>query len=46
MYEIGEDRVVKYNKKKEELSINDKNTGKEVLFAMMRWALFRQVVVD
>ena len=41
-YEIGEDRVVKYNKKKEELSISDKKTGKEALFTIMRWASFRQ----
>ena len=41
-YEIGEDRVVEYNKKKEELSINNNKTGKE--FTMMRWASFRQCI--
>jgi len=33
-YEIGEDIVIKYNKKHEELSINDKKIGKEAMFTM------------
>ena len=41
-YEVGGDRVLKFNKKKEELSIIDKKTGKEAVFTATRWASFRQ----
>jgi len=41
-YEVGVDRVLKFNKKKEELSVIDKKTGKEAVFTVTRWASFRQ----
>ena len=44
-YEIGVDRVLKFNKKKEEISIIDKKTGKEAVFTATRWASFRQCMM-
>ena len=44
MYEVGVDRVLKFNKKKEELSVIDKKTRKEAVFTATRWASFRQCV--
>ena len=41
-YEVGADRVLKFNKKKEELFVIDKKTGKEAVFTATRWASFRQ----
>jgi len=41
-YEVGVDRVLKFNKKKEELPIIDKKNGKEAVFTATRWASFRQ----
>jgi len=41
-YEVGVDRVLKFNKKKEELSIIEKKNGKEAVFTATRWASFRQ----
>jgi len=35
-YEVGVDRVLKFNKKKEELFIIDKKTGKEAVFTATR----------
>jgi len=40
-YEIGENRVLTYNKKKEVITICDKKTGKEAVFTPARWASFR-----
>ena len=40
-YEIGENRVLKYNRKKEVITICDKKTGKEAVFTPARWASFR-----
>jgi len=36
-YEVGVDRVLKFNKKTEELFIIDKKTGKEAVFTATRW---------
>ena len=41
-YEVGVDRVSKFNKKKEGLSLIDKKTAKEAVFTATRWASFRQ----
>ena len=38
-YEIGENRVLKYNRKKEVITICDKKTGKEAVFTPDRWAV-------
>jgi len=40
-YEIGEHRVLTYNKKKAVITICDKKTGKEAVFTPARWASFR-----
>jgi len=39
-YEIGENRVLKYNNKEEEITICDKKTGKEAVFTQARWTSF------
>jgi len=39
--QIGENRVLKYNKKKEVITICDKKKGKEAVFTPARWASFR-----
>ena len=39
-YEIGENRVMKLNKKKETIKILDKKTMKEAVFTSNRWASF------
>jgi len=41
-HEVGLDKVLKFNKKKEKLFIIDKKTGKEAVFTATRWAYFRQ----
>jgi len=40
-YEIGENRVLTYNKRKEVITICDKKPGKEAVFTPARWASFR-----
>jgi len=40
-YETGENRVLKYNKKEEVITICDNKTGKEAVFTPARWASFR-----
>jgi len=40
-YEIGENRVLKYNKEEEVITICDKKSGKEAAFTPARWASFR-----
>jgi len=45
-YEIDENRVLKYNRKKEVITICDKKTGKEAVFTPARWASFRLYEVD
>jgi len=39
--EIGENRVLKYYKRKEVITICDKKMGKEAVYTPARWASFR-----